>query len=393
MKRPTSRIAGFYQRSIPDRRAEMSRDLSSESAQQLARGGLEMSLADSMSENVISTHGLPLSVGLNVRVNERDYRVPMAIEEPSVVAAASNAAKLIRLGGGFHGEADPAVMTAQIQFDDVADPADAAKRVAERSDEILAIANDSSPRMVQRGGGAVDLSTRIIEDLFIVHVYVDVGDAMGANLVDTVAEAVAPTLHDIVGGSIGLRILSNVPLRRLARASARVSASALGSEAVAAGIARASRFAQLDPLRAATHNKGIMNGIDAVCLALGQDWRAVEAGAHAFAALDGNYGPLATWKLEGDELVGRIELPLALGTVGGSTRVHPGVRAAFELIAVESARELAVVVAAVGLASNLAALKALAGEGIQRGHMRLHRRKLSKSATNASDEQPVGGER
>jgi len=396
MSRPTSRIAGFYQHPIAQRRDVVSRELSPSAADQLAIGGLDLDVADHMSENVISTHALPLSVALNVRVNDRDYRVPMAIEEPSVVAAASNAAKLIRLGGGFLGEADPPIMTAQVQFDGIDDPDAAERAVLADRDQLLAIANAAIPRMVERGGGAVALSTHHYEDIFVVHVYVDVGNAMGANLVDTVAEAVAPAIHERIDGTIGLRILSNLPLQRRARVSARISASALGGPEIADGIARASRFAELDPLRAATHNKGIMNGIDAVCLALGQDWRAVEAGAHAFAAHSGHYRPLATWKVEDGDLVGRLELPMAVGTVGGSTRAHPGVRAAFEIIAVDDARELAVVIAAVGLASNLAALRALAGEGIQRGHMRLHRRKLDEpegAEPRTESREPSGGKR
>jgi hydroxymethylglutaryl-CoA reductase len=234
------------------------------------------------------------------------------------------------------------------------------------------------PGLVARGGGCRDLEVRVIdaaEGLIVVHVYVDVLDAMGANLVDSVAEAVAPDLARLLGGRVGLRILSNLPLHRRVRVRARVPFDELGGRELAGGIAAASRFAEKDPFRAVTHNKGVMNGIDAVAVALGQDWRSIEAGAHAFAALDGRYRPLATWTLAESALVGQLELPLAAATVGGSTRAHAGVRAAFELVGTGSARELAVVMAAAGLACNLAALRALAGEGIQRGHMRLHRRK------------------
>ena len=250
--------------------------------------------------------------------------------------------------------------------------------------------------MVARGGGCRDIEVRVLElpedqpeggsedrsgGLLVVHVYVDVGDAMGANLVDTVAEAIAPMIREIAGGELGLRILSNLPLRRMVTVTGTVSDEAIGSPELARGIARASRFAELDPLRAATHNKGIMNGIDAVALALGQDWRSIEAGAHAYAALSGHYRPLAVWNKNPSGLTGTINLPLAVGIVGGATTAHPGVRASFELVGVESARELAVVMASVGLASNLAALKALAGEGIQRGHMRLHRRRLEPASS------------
>jgi hydroxymethylglutaryl-CoA reductase len=232
--------------------------------------------------------------------------------------------------------------------------------------------------MVKRGGGCVDVDARVLDEatgMVVLHFYVDVGDAMGANLVDTVAEHVAPLVQARIGGRIGLRILSNLPLRRMVRASARVSAEALGGDALADGIASASRFAELDPFRAATHNKGVMNAIDAVAVALGQDWRSIEAGAHAYAAIDGRYRPIAAWSRTEDGILGRLEMPLAVATVGGSTRAHGGVRAAFEMVGATDARELAVVIASAGLACNLAALKALAGEGIQKGHMRLHERK------------------
>lgn len=378
----SSRIAGFYNKSLDSRldRIDECGLLSSDAAAHLrAGGGLDVATADRMSENVIACHGLPLALGLNFRVNGRDFIVPMAVEEPSVVAAASNAARLIRISGGFTGEADPPIMTAQVQLDEVPHPADAAERVAARRDEVLAAGNAAIPRMVARGGGCVDLDVRVLDPddgMVVVGLYVNVGDAMGANLVDTVAEAVAPLLADILGGRIGLRILSNVPLRRMVRVRGHVSADAIGGDELAAGIARASRFAELDPLRAATHNKGIMNGVDAVAVAIGQDWRAIEASAHAYAALGGTYRPLAVWKRTDGGLTGTLEMPLAVGTVGGATRVHPGARAGFELLAVDSAQQLAIVMATVGLASNLAALKALAGEGIQRGHMRLHRRRF-----------------
>jgi hydroxymethylglutaryl-CoA reductase len=282
-------------------------------------------------------------------------------------------------------------MTAQIQLDEVPDPAGAPARVAERRAQILATGDRAIPSMVARGGGCRDVEVRIIDaaaGLVVVHVHVDVVDAMGANVVDTVAEATAGELAEIVGGEVGLRILTNLPLRRLARARVAIPLASLGdSAATAEGVVRASRFAEADPMRAVTHNKGVMNGIDAAAVALGQDWRAIEAGAHAYAALTGVYRPLSTWRIEerpaGPALCGRIELPLAVGTVGGATRVHPGVRTAFEIVCAPSSGELSVLLAAVGLASNLAALHALAGEGIQRGHMRLHRRRV--------DAEPTGG--
>jgi hydroxymethylglutaryl-CoA reductase len=377
----TSRIPGFYQRSIEERVSllESLGHLSPDSAAHLLRGGgLEVEVADVMSENVVGTHGLPLSLGLNFRVNGRDFVVPMAVEEPSVVAAASNAARLVRISGGFVGEADAPVMTTQIQLDAVPDVASAPEVIASRREELIALADASIPRMVARGGGCRDLDVRILsvdEGMIVVHLYVDVGDAMGANIVDTVAEAVAPRIAELVGGRLGLRILSNLPTRRRVRVRARASAGAVGGEELADGIVRASRFAELDPFRAVTHNKGTMNGIDAVAVALGQDFRSIEAGAHAWAALGGGYRPLSIWRRTPEGIEGTLELPLAVGTVGGSSRTHRGVRIAFDVLRVRSAGELAIVMASVGLASNLAALKALAGEGIQKGHMRLHERR------------------
>lgn len=383
----TSRIAGFYRRPLAERlRAVVDMGLlSPEAAATLqAGGGLPVAIADTMTENVIACHGLPLSLGLNFRINQRDYLVPMAVEEPSVVAAASNAARLVRIAGGFQGEADPAIMTAQIQLDTVADLAGAAARLEASRAELLRAGDAAIPSMVARGGGCRDLELRVLDEatgLAVVHVHVDVGDAMGANVVDTVAEALALPVAEIAGGRVGLRILTNLPLRRMVRVEAQVSADALGGAALADGIARASDFAERDPMRAATHNKGVMNGVDAAALALGQDWRAIEAGAHAYAALEGRYRPLATWRRTAEGLTGRLEMPLAVGTVGRSVTVNPGVRAAFEILGVGGARELAVVMAAVGLASNLAALKALAGEGIQRGHMRLHHRRSESGSS------------
>jgi hydroxymethylglutaryl-CoA reductase len=393
----TSRLPGFYQESIARRLALVAPRLSPESRLHLEDGGaLPVAVADTMSENVISCHGLPLAVALNFRVNGHDVLVPMAIEEPSVVAAASNAARLVRPSGGFVGDADPGLMTAQIQLDDVPAAATVPARLEPLHAELRALGDAAIPSMVARGGGCRAIDTRVVDSelgLVVVHIHVDVGDAMGANMVDAVAEAVAPRIAQVLGGRVGLRILTNLTVRRRVRVSAEVSAEALGGPAAADAIARASRFAERDPFRAVTHNKGIMNGIDAVAVALGQDWRAIEAGAHAWAALgqraevggaDGEavpprsstgYAPLATWTRTATGLCGQIELPMAIGTVGGSTRVHAGVRAAFELVGTRSARELAVIVASAGLASNLAALRALAGEGIQKGHMKLHRRK------------------
>lgn len=384
--RPSSRLPGFYQRPIGERVAAVAELVDAESAAWLrGGGGLELATADRMSENVIGTTGLPLGLALNLRVNQNDHFVPMAIEEPSVVAAASAAARLVRLSGGFTGDADAPIMTAQIHIDGVRAAADAEMMIREHGRELCAIGDRAIPRMVARGGGCRDVTCRVLDaasGAVVVEIGVDVGDAMGANMVDTVAEAVAPRVVELVGGEVALRILSNLALRRKARARADVSAEALGGDELADGVVRASRFAELDVARAATHNKGTMNGIDAAAVALGQDWRAIEAGAHAFAAIGGGYRPLATWKRTASGVVGTIELPMAVGIVGGGTRT-PGVRAALELCKVTSARELAVVLASVGLASNLAALRALAGEGIQRGHMKLHARRLDDDAAQS----------
>ncbi len=384
----TSRISKFYERS-PEARLVVLREMGAVddvSFAHLARGGLlDVAVADHLSENVIATHALPLGVALNFVINGRDVLVPMAIEEPSVVAAASNAARMVRMSGGFTGEADAPVMTAQIQLDDVPDPASACVRILEAKTRLSALGDTSIPRMVARGGGVRDLDVRVLDEalgVIVVHVHVDVGDCMGANTVDTVAEAMAPAVHAIVGGTMGLRILTNLPLRRLVRVRAEVRDEDVGGAELAGGITRASRFAELDVFRAVTHNKGFMNGLDAAAIALGQDFRALEAGAHAFAAHGGIYKPLSTWKRKPGGLVGVAELPLAVGTAGGLSSAHPGVRAALDMLGAANAGELAVALAAVGLASNLAALRALAGEGIQRGHMRLHERKREVQATD-----------
>ena len=378
---PTRRIPGFYQESL-NLRVELLETIGfvDEGDAKFLAGGSHVDIAelDQMSENVVGAQCLPMSVALNFRVNRRDVLIPMAVEEPSVVAAASNAARLVRLAGGFHGDADPPLMTAQVQLDGVPDPEAAARGLRAEKEALLAHANRAIPRMVERGGGARDIEVRIVdqtEGLVVVHVYVDVGDAMGANLTDTVAEHVAPEIHRRLGGRLGLRILSNLADRRCVRVTAKVSVEALGGDRLADGILKASRFAELDPYRATTHNKGIMNGIDAAAVAMGQDWRSLEAGAHAFAARTGRYTALATWRPTKDGVEGRLEMPLAVGIAGGSTSAHEGIRTALAITRAESASELAIIMASAGLACNLSALRALAGEGIQRGHMRLHRRK------------------
>jgi len=395
----TSRFPGFYKISVDERRALIGNATGADPhdiARALEAGGLDAETADKFVENVLGTYGLPYGVALNVRVNGRDYVVPMVVEEPSVVAAASNAAKMIREGGGFIAESDPPLMVAQVQLVGVGDRRAAAERLLAAKNELLAIADAAVPGLVERGGGARELEVRSLGDddegMLVVHVLVDCRDAMGANLVNGVAERVAPRLAEIAGGRVGLRILSNLCDRRCVRVHCYVPASVLATDdmngsAVIDGIVNASRFAELDPYRAATHNKGIMNGVDAVTIATGNDWRAVEAGAHAFAARSGRYAPLATWRrAPNDVLAGRIELPMSLGTVGGTLRVHPAARLSLRLLGVGNAQELATIAASVGLASNLAAVRALATDGIQRGHMALHARSVAVAAGAVGDE-------
>jgi hydroxymethylglutaryl-CoA reductase len=386
----TSRLPGFHALSLDERLRRLAR-ISGLSAGDLGRlqgsEALKPETADRMIENAIGTFRLPLGLGLNLTVNGRDYLVPMAVEEPSVIAALSLAGKIVREAGGFSAEADPPIMIGQVQVTDYGDPGVATARIRTAKRRILALANRFHPGMTRRGGGAQDLEVRTLpspegpqgEALLIVHLLIDTREAMGANIVNTIAEGVAPLIEELTGGKVYLRILSNLANRRLARSSCRIPVPALSAfdlpgEEIAEGIVQASRFGGADPYRAATHNKGIMNGIDAVAIATGQDWRAIEAGAHAYACREGRYQPLSTWWISRGDLHGRIELPLALGTVGGSMRVHPGVQAALKLLRVASAGELAMVFASVGLAQNFAAIRALGSVGIQRGHMALHAR-------------------
>ncbi len=398
-----SRVPGFYKLSVDERRREVARraelDLGALVAAVQA-GGIDPPVADKVVENVLGTYALPFGVALNVRINGIDRFAPMVVEEPSVIAAASNAAKMIRSGGGFVAEQDESLMIGQVQLYDVPDGAVATDAILAARDELMTRAIEAAPGLQPYGGGPRDFEVRDLGNgLLVVHVLVDCCDAMGANMVNTIAEAIAPRLAELAAGQVGLRILSNLADRRCVRVTGRIDAAALpgrgdgdaasrGSEIMDA-IVRASRFAEADPYRAATHNKGIMNGVDAVVMATGNDWRAVEAGAHAFAARNGSYEPLAIWRREGDQLVGRLELPMALGTVGGTLRVHPGARLALQLMGASTARELAFVAASVGLASNLAALRALATEGIQRGHMTLHARSVAVSVGARQDEVDV----
>ena len=390
-----SRLAGFFKLDIESRRKAVAAatGLDVSRLSDLDVGALDMHRANHMIENVVGTLELPLAIATNFRINGRDFLVPMCVEEASVVAAASNAAKMIRAGGGFSAHSDPPWMIAQVQLtpDESAASFDAnaaAVSILEIKDALLALADEAHPRLVERGGGARDLEARVVDPaMVVVHILVDCRDAMGANLLNTVAEMVAPRLEEVTGWCAGLRILSNLSDRRCSHVSARIPPEALASKTftgpeVVDRIVSASRFAELDPYRATTHNKGIMNGVDAVVLATGNDWRAMEASAHAYAATrGGHYGPLAVWgKGEDGWLEGKMSLPTAVGVVGGATRVHPVARLALEILGCVSGHELGQVIAAAGLASNLAACRALATEGIQRGHMSLHARSIALGA-------------
>mgnify|MGYP000117778686 CR=1 FL=1 len=390
----TSRIPGFY-KLTPEERLRIVAEfagLTEEEVDLLRRfGALDESTANRMIENVIGAFQLPIGIAVNFLINGRDYMIPMVIEEPSVVAAASNAARMTREGGGVYAQSTESLMIGQIQILGVKDPHGARFEILKNKDEILEIANEKDPVLVKLGGGAKDLEVRVVESrlgpMLIVHLIVDVKDAMGANAVNTMAEAVAPRLASIAGGRFRLRIISNLADKRLVRAWTRIPPEAVGGKEVAEGIVEAWAFADADPYRAATHNKGIMNGVDAVVIATGNDWRAVEAGAHAYAARSGRYKPLSTWEIdEKGYLVGTLEMPLAVGIVGGATRTNPLARICLKILGVKSAKELAEVIGAVGLVQNLAALRALAAEGIQAGHMSLHAKNIAIMAGAVGDE-------
>lgn len=354
-------------------------------------GVLSVDRADKMIENVVGTFNLPLGIATNFQINGRDVLIPMVVEEPSIVAGASYAARLVRAGGGFTASHSAPLMIGQVQLVHVPDPAAAEQTVLAHKDAILAQANAQSRSLIALGGGARDVEVHCFPaspmgPMLVVHLVVDCRDAMGANAINSMCEAVAPLLEQLSGGRAYLRILSNLSDRRLARVRAMVPPRALDrdglrGEDVIEGILWAYAFAAVDPYRATTHNKGILNGIDPVIVATGNDWRAIEAGAHAYAARDGRYTSLSVWERDAaGNLVGTLEMPLAVGIVGGATRVHPGAQAALKLLGVQSAGELAEICVCAGLANNLAAMRALATEGIQRGHMGLHARQIAMAA-------------
>jgi len=395
-----SRISGFYNLTIEERRKKLA-EASNRTPEDLlpfTTGGLSPETADHMIENVIGMYSLPIGIGLNFMINGRDVLIPFVVEEPSIVAGASFMAKLIRAGGGFTATTTEALMIGQMQLINVVNMDEARLKLYEHKAELLENADRADSTLSMLGGGAKDLEIRLIEDspigpFLVVHLIYDVRDAMGANAVNTACEKLAPQIEAITGGKVHLRILSNLSDRRIARARCTVPVNELTvgfetfkAETVRDGIIAAYAFAASDPYRAATHNKGIMNGVDAVVLATGNDWRAIEAGAHAYAARSGRYTSLSTWgKDSNGNLVGTIEMPMAVGIVGGATKVHPAAQAAIKLMGIKTAGELAEIIACVGLAQNMAALRALATEGIQRGHMSLHARQIALAAGAAGE--------
>jgi hydroxymethylglutaryl-CoA reductase len=389
----TARVK-FYNMSLAERLAWLAQHSelgTDEMAALSGAGGLTPEQADHMIENVIGLHSLPLGIAQNFVVNGREVLVPMAVEEPSVVAGASFMARLIRAGGGFHAHTTLPEMIGQMQLINLENPAIARLKILENKARLLEEAAGIDPVLTRLGGGPRDLEVRLIEHsaigpFLVIHLIFDVRDAMGANAINTATERLSPRVEEITGGRVHLRILSNLADRRLARTRCMIPLAELAfgdfsAETVRDGVIAAWAFAASDPYRAATHNKGIMNGVDAVVIATGNDWRAVEAGAHAYAARGGSYTSLSTWEKDGaGNLVGSLEMPMAVGTVGGATRVHPTAKAALKLMGVQSAAQLSEVIVSVGLAQNLAALRALATEGIQRGHMGLHARQVATAA-------------
>ena len=389
----SSEISGFYKLTVSDR-VKAVRDFAGLNEEEEALlqkpGALGFDVANRMIENVVGVMPVPMGVAMNFLINGKEVIVPMAIEEPSVIAAASNAAKMTRTKGGFQATTTDPIMIGQIQVVGVQDAYRARFEILAQKMELLKLANAQDPVLVSLGGGARDLEARIIDTfqgkMVIAELLVDCRDAMGANAVNTMTEAVAPLIEKISRGRVCLRIISNLAVKRLARAKAIFPKEALGGEEVVDGIVNAYAFAASDPYRCATHNKGIMNGVTAVVLATGNDTRAIEAGAHAYASRSGHYTPLTSWEKDANgDLVGTLEMPMAVGIVGGATASNPIAKLVVKILAIKTARELAEVIVSVGLAQNLAALRALAAEGIQRGHMSLHARNVAISAGAQGD--------
>jgi len=391
-KKKSSMVSGFYKLPV-GKRVEFVKDFSNltDEESRFFSSTLDIGTADRMIENVIGVFDLPLGVAVNFLINGKDYVVPMAIEESSVVAAASNAAKIARSKGGFTASCSEPLMIGQIQLLNVKDVAGSAREIIKHKDEVLKLANEQDKTLVSIGGGAKDLEVRILDSplgrMIVTHLIVDVRDAMGANAVNTMCEAVAPLLEDMVNGKVRLRILSNLADKRLAKASAVFDKEKIGGESVVDAFLESYTLATIDPYRAATHNKGIMNGVDAVVIATGNDFRAIEAGAHAYATRNGYYTSLTSYHKNKDgDLVGEIELPVPVGVVGGAANMHPKARLCRRILGVTTAKELAEVIASVGLAQNFAAVLALSTVGIQRGHMSLHATNIAVMAGAVGDE-------
>ncbi|KUK46503.1 MAG: 3-hydroxy-3-methylglutaryl-coenzyme A reductase [Anaerolinea thermophila] len=384
----------FYQMDVEERLRLLAETSALDQADLKAfnqQAGLNLPQADLMIENVVGIYSLPLGIAQHFVVNGKAVLVPMVIEEPSVVAAASFMAKLAQAGGGFSASASSQEMIGQLQILDVPDIIAAERALLAGKEQIMERAAQADPMLVKLGGGPTDMHIRIMDDspigpFLVLHLIMDVKDAMGANAVNTALEQISPLVEELTGGRVLLRILSNLADRRLAKVTCTIPLEKLGfdqykAEEVRDRIVEAWAFAAADPYRAATHNKGIMNGVDAVVIATGNDWRAIESGAHAYAARSGHYSSLSTWSVDKQgNLHGELEMPMAVGIVGGATRVHPTAKAALKLMGVQTAAELAEIIVSVGLAQNLGALRALATEGIQRGHMALHARQVAIAA-------------
>lgn len=394
----TSQISGFYKLTESDRLNLLAQASGLDKTELSAwvDGGLNHENADHMIENVVGLHSLPVGIGLNFLINGKDILIPMVVEEPSIVAGASFMAKLIRQGGGFTAISSPPEMIGQIQVINLKDLESAKKAVLKNMDYLLEIADQVDPVLKKLGGGARGLEVRVFNDtpiggFLVIHLIYDVRDAMGANAINTACEKLSPYIEQITGGTVRLKILSNLADRRITKVNCRIPLETLAFDEfsgtqVRDGIIAAYSFAEVDPYRAATHNKGIMNGVDAVVIATGNDWRAIEAGAHAYAVKDGKYTSLSRWSVaENGDLLGELEMPMAVGIVGGATKVHPSARAALKLMGVKNAQELAQAIVCVGLAQNLAAIRALATEGIQKGHMGLHARQVAIAAGAAGE--------
>jgi hydroxymethylglutaryl-CoA reductase len=385
-KEKSSSISGFYR--IPvEKRVELLKEYANltDDESSLFSACLDMGTADRMIENVIGTFDFPLGIAVNFCINDKDYLIPMAIEESSVVAAASNAAKIARLKGGFHTEISDPLMIGQIQLLHVDDVADSAQTILDHKKDILELANAQDKVLVEFGGGAKDIEVRILDSplgkMIVTHLVVDVRDAMGANAVNTMCEALAPYLEELTGGKVRLRILSNLADKRIVKATAIFDKDKMGGEHVVDAFLESYTLASIDPYRAATHNKGIMNGIDALIIATGNDFRAIEAGAHAYASRSGQYTSLSKYyKNNNGDLVGELELPMAVGIIGGAGNIHPKARLCKKILGIKTAKELAEIVVSLGLAQNFAAVFALSTVGIQKGHMSLHAKNIAVMA-------------